>query len=89
MNAIKSLFGHDLLQEHEPKKYTQDLVEWADVIAVMTGRMKNGMPPAKTKTLKECAGETGDIPDPFMLVYLQCANEIKRLIEIAWPPLLN
>jgi protein-tyrosine-phosphatase len=85
-NAIKKLFGQDLLQGHRPKKCNQDLMEWADVIVVMTGRMKNGMPPSKTKTLKEYAGGTGDISDPYMqsdTVYLQCTNEIKRLIEIA------
>jgi len=89
-NAIKTLFGQDLLQGHKSKKLGEDLKGWADVIAVMEGRMKDGMPPNKTKTLKEYAGETGDIPDPFGQsdeVYLQCAKEIKRLIEIAWPPL--
>jgi protein-tyrosine-phosphatase len=87
INAIKTLFDQDLLQSHQSKKYNQVLTEWADVIVVMSGRMKDGMPPAKTKTLKEFAGETGDMPDPFGQsdeVYLQCAKEIKRLIEIAF-----
>lgn len=42
---------------------------------------------AKTMTLKEYAGETGEISDPYMQcdeAYLQCANNIKRLIEIAF-----
>ena len=89
-NAIKTLFGQNLLQGHKSKKCSQDLTAWADVIAVMEGSMKNGMPPTKSKTLKEYAVETGDIPDPFGQsdeVYLQCAKEIKRLIEVAWPPL--
>ena len=88
-NAIKTIYGRDLLKRHTPKKLSPDLKKWADVIAVMAERMKNDMPPAKTKTLKEYAGESGDIPDPFGQsdeVYLKCAKEIKRLIEIAWPP---
>jgi protein-tyrosine-phosphatase len=87
-NAILKLFGGDLLHTHVPKKLSKGLIEWADVIVVMTERMKKGMPPAKTRTLKEYARETGDISDPFMQgdeAYLQCANEIKRLIEIAFP----
>jgi protein-tyrosine phosphatase len=86
-NAIRKLYGTDLLQGHRPKKCTNDLMEWADAIVVMTGRMKYGMPPAKTKTLREYAGQTGDIRDPFMQsdeVYLQCATEIKNLLEIAY-----
>jgi protein arginine phosphatase len=86
-NAIMKLFGQDLLRSHIPKKLSEDLTDWADIIVVMTERMKKGMPPAKTRTLKEYAGETGDISDPYMQgdeAYLQCANEIKRLIEIAF-----
>ena len=86
-HAIKNLFGRDLLQGHVPKKLTKGLIEWADTILVMKGHMKKGMPPTKTKTLREYAGETGDIPDPWRQsdgVYLQCAKEIKRLLEIAF-----
>ena len=86
-NAIIKLLGRDLLRTHVPKKLSKGLIEWADVIVVMTERMKRGMPPAKTRTLKEYAGETGDISDPYMQgdeAYLQCANEINRIIEIAF-----
>jgi len=86
-NAIKELYGKDLLKEHRPKYCSKDLIEWADIIVVMTGRMKYGMPPAKTKTLKEYARDTGDISDPSGKsdeVYLRCAKEIKNLLEIAF-----
>jgi protein-tyrosine phosphatase len=89
-NAVVKLFAQELLCSHIPKKLSKDMVDWADVIVVMTERMKSGMPLAKTRTLKEYAGETGDISDPYMQgdeAYLQCANEIKRLIEIAFPRL--
>jgi putative endonuclease len=85
--AINRLYGQDLLGAHVPKKLSKDLIDWADIIVVMTERMKKGLPAAKTRTLKEYAGETGDISDPYMQgdeAYLQCANEIKRLIEIAF-----
>ena len=86
-NAIKKLYGTDLLQGHRTKKCNNDLIEWADAIVVMTKRMKYGIPPTRTKTLKEYARQTGDITDPFMQsdeVYLQCAREIKNLLEIAY-----
>jgi protein-tyrosine-phosphatase len=77
--ATKQLFGKDLLVSHISKKLAYDLVEWADLILVMEAGMKAGLPPDKTYTLKEYAGGTGDIVDPFggnFDAYLECAKEI-------------
>ncbi len=88
--AIKKLFWDDLLASHKAKKLSSSLVEQADLILVMGARMKKGMPSGKTWTLKEYAGESGDIADPFggnLDVYLKCAHEISNAIEAIIPKL--
>lgn len=88
--AIKKLFGADLLATHKAKKLTPDLVEWADLILVMGARMKKGLPPSKTWMLKEFAGGSGDVADPFggnLDVYLRCAREISGALEAILPKL--
>lgn len=82
--AIKQLFGEDLLVSHMAKKLTPDLVEGADLILVMGADMKRGLPQEKTWTLKEYAGGTGDVVDPFdgnIDTYVTCAEEISSLLE--------
>lgn len=89
--AIKRLFGQDLLASHKAKKLTPDLVEWADLILVMGANMKRGLPPGKTWTLKEYADEAGDIADPFggdIDVYLGCAKEVSGALEAIVPKLM-
>ena len=90
-DAVKKLFGVDLLATHKAKKLTPDLVEWADLILVMGARMKKGLPPSKTWTLKEFAGGSGDVADPFrgnLDVYLACAREILGALEGILPKLV-
>ncbi len=82
--AIKQLLGEDLLVSHKAKKLTPDLVEHADLILVMEAGMKSGLPLHKTWTLKEYAGGTGDIADPFggtLETSLECAKEMSGLLE--------
>ena len=88
--AIKQLFGEDLLVSHTAKKLTPDLVEGADLILVMVAGMKKGLPQEKTWTLKEYAGGTGDVVDPFngnIDTYVTCAKEISSLLEKVLPKL--
>jgi len=88
--AIKQLFGEDLLVSHTAKKLTPDLVEGADLILVMGAGMKKGLPQEKTWTLKEYAGGTGDVVDPFdgnIDTYVTCAKEISSLLEKVLPKL--
>ena len=88
--AIKELFGEDLLVSHKAKGLTPDLVEQADLILVMGEGMKEGLPPDKTWTLKEYAGETGDVADPLggtLGTYFECAKEITSLVEKVLPNL--
>ena len=89
--AIKIKYGQDLLASHQPRRITPELMQWADIILVMTNSMKQGLPQNKTFTLKELAGGLGDISDPYgqgVAVYLQVADEIAAAIDkiIAKPP---
>jgi protein-tyrosine-phosphatase len=82
--AIKQLFGEDLLASHKAKKLTHELAEKADLILVMGARMEKGLPAGKTWTLKEYAGGSGDVKDPFggsLEVYLECASEISTALD--------
>jgi protein-tyrosine-phosphatase len=88
--AIKQLFGEDLLASHKAKKMMPGLAEQADLILVMGVGMKEGLPQNKTWTLKEYADETGDVADPFggsLDIYLKCAKEISKLLEKVLPKL--
>ena len=82
--AIKKIYGQDLLASHKSKKLTTKLTEQADIILAMTGGIKNGLPPEKSWTLKEYAGRSGDISDPYgenLESYLECAREISDLMD--------
>lgn len=88
--AVKKLLGDDLLAGHKAKKLTPDHMEGADLILVMEARMKKGLPQGKTWTLKEYAGGSGDVVDPFrgsLNTYLRCAQEISTALEDVLPKL--
>ncbi len=88
--AMKQLFGADLLASYRAKRLDSKLVAWADLVLVMAGRMKKGLPTVKTRTLKEYAGETGDISDPWgkgAEVYVKCAGEIRDCLVASWSTL--
>ena len=88
--AIMILYGSDLLASHQSKKITPDLIQTADLILVMSPRMKIGLPAEKTYTLKEYAGDTGDIDDPFggdVNTYLKTATDISGAVDKIIPKL--
>jgi protein-tyrosine-phosphatase len=88
--VIIKIYGQDLLANHKPKKLTDELTKQADLILAMTGAIKNTLPQGKSWTLKEYAGETGDVADPFggsLDTYLKCAKEISSLLEKVLPKL--
>ena len=89
--AITTLYGQDILASHKSKKLTAELAQQADLILVMSARMKEGLPVDKTYTLKGFAGTDGDIPDPYggdVNVYLKAANAISGTIDKIIPKLL-
>jgi protein-tyrosine-phosphatase len=82
--AIEALYGEDLLAAHKSRGFTPALINKADLILVMSSGMKAGLPSAKTWTLKEYAGGSGDIQDPLGLgleTYLATAGEISAALD--------
>ena len=82
-------FGGDL-SYHQATSLTEDMIEDADLVLTMTQGHKNTLvlkhPQYKDKifTIKEYAGESGDIDDPFgqgVEVYNQVAEEIAGLLN--------
>ncbi len=77
-------FGIDI-SNHIPKQTTLDMFDSADRVITMTAEHKWALPDdEKVCTLKEAAGEYGNVADPYggsCEVYEKCADEIKNLIE--------
>jgi L-threonylcarbamoyladenylate synthase len=77
-------FGVDI-SNHIPKQTTLDMFDCADMVITMTAEHKWALPDdEKVCTLKEAAGEYGNVADPYggsCEVYEKCADEIKNLIE--------
>ncbi len=89
--AIMRMYGKDLLASHKPKNLTQDMVQHADLILVMSEKMKEGLPVGKAYTLKEYAGDAGSIADPFwgnVDTFLKTAQEISSAIDKIIPQLI-
>lgn len=78
-------FGADI-KSHRARQLTAGMLDSADLILTMTMAHKMSLPKnEKVKTLAECAGETGDVQDPYggdIQEYLRCAEEIKKFIEM-------
>lgn len=90
-NAIEAVkkYGVDL-SLHRTKPLTEELIDMADVILVMTDAHKmliENMAKEKVFTLLEFAGDEGDISDPYggdMDEYEETAEEIyDALVDIA------
>ncbi len=91
LNAIEAVkkYGIDL-SLHRTKPLTEELIDMADVILVMTDAHKmliESMAKEKVFTLLEFAGDEGDISDPYggdMDEYEETAEEIyDALVDIA------
>ncbi len=88
-NAIAILAEQGIdLSKHRAKPLTNELVDIADLILVMTASHKEllaGIAVSKVYTLLEYAGMDGDISDPFggdLEVYKRTADEIRNALEI-------
>ncbi len=78
--AIKELYGIDLLERHTPKKLTKTMTDEADLIIVMEDYMKANLPANKVIAF--------GIPDPWgsdKEGYKACAAAIKQSFENIWP----
>lgn len=82
--AIKELYGVDLLASHTPKKLTKTMADEADLIIVMEDYMKVGLPANKVIVL--------GIADPYnshVEGYKACAAVIKQHFEDIWLQIVN
>jgi protein-tyrosine-phosphatase len=93
--AIKGMYGEDLLQNHKPKGLTRKLVNRADLILVMDQRLFDSteytLPRSKTHMFKPFFGLSGDIEDPYRMSgerdpetlarYEKCANELRKILS--------
>lgn len=88
-NAVKAAGEEGVsLYGHKATSLTKEMVENADKILCMTKGHKETLlslfPNAPVLTLKEAAGEKGDISDPFggdLSVYRACYFEMEQCIQ--------
>lgn len=88
-NAVAVLAKQGIdLSGHRAKPLTNELINMADVILVMTASHKElltDIADGKVYTLLEYSGTGGDIRDPFggdLTVYERTADEIRNALEI-------
>jgi protein-tyrosine-phosphatase len=87
--AIKELYGEDLLKDHRPKELSEYITEEADLILVMNDFLRKGLPGKKTRPLKQFLGINGELDDPWpddrddkaAIRYRNCANELEELLR--------
>jgi protein-tyrosine-phosphatase len=101
--AIKEMYNADLLKDHKPVTFTEELVDKADLILMMDKKLfnatKDRLPQNKTYILKEFFGESGDVANPWrpwggrdpktLERYRTCAAELKQILSTHLDTLLN
>jgi protein-tyrosine phosphatase len=89
-NTKQVLDDQQMKHDHQSSLLTEQQVEWATYILTMTSGHKANIvatfpsAQAKTFTLKEFAGGSGDVSDPYggsLSVYQKTFEELKQLIE--------
>ena len=86
--AVSELCGQDLLANHVARQWTQEMVDLASAVVVAESWMCSDFPAGKVMTMRELAGETGDVADPYggaYETYVRCARDLDRLITAGWP----
>lgn len=86
--AIAEAFGEDLLESHRVMKRNRGIIEDADLVLVMDGKLRKGLPAKKTQLLSEFFGFEGDIKNPWPdntkdaeQKYRNCLAQLRSLIE--------
>jgi protein-tyrosine-phosphatase len=87
--AVTELLGGDSLADHVARRWTPAMIAAPTRIVVAEEWMRSDFPRERVASMRELAGEDGDVPDPYgsdYPVYTQCAREIGRLIDagMAW-----
>jgi len=92
-NAIKEMYGKDLLINHKPQMVTQEALDKADLILVMDRSLMDNKTLKNRSDIylfKEFFGSSGDVVDPYpdgknqerLSEYRKCAEEMRTLIEL-------
>jgi len=84
IEAIKNIYGQDLLASHHSENLTIDHIEQADLILTMTEELKEGLPQNKSYTLKEFAGITEDVlvsEEENLETYLEFAYQVSSTMD--------
>ncbi|MFC1953376.1 hypothetical protein ACFLVZ_00905 [Chloroflexota bacterium] len=82
--AIKKIYGQDLLASHNSVNLTVIHIEQADLILTMTEKLKEGLPQNKSYTMQEYAGTSGDVSDSEeenLETYLEAAYQISGVMD--------
>jgi protein-tyrosine-phosphatase len=101
--AIKEMYNADLLKDHKPVTFTEELIDKADLILMMDKKLfnatKDRLPQNKTHILKEFFGLSGDVENPYrrrgerdpetLGRYRRCAAELKQILSTHMDTLLN
>ena len=85
--AVEQLCGTDLLSDHIARRWTQEMVDRASIVVVAESWMDSDFPAGRVLTMRELAGEAGDVADPYgsaYEAYVSCARELDRLITAGW-----
>jgi len=87
------------ISDHRSRHLGRDDVEEAALIIAMAREHKEALAAefpgssGKISLLRELAGESGDIADPYgsdsLDLYRECASEIRRLLKKAYPRILE
>ena len=88
--AVEELCGSDQLEGHVAVRWTPSMVESATLVVVAEEWMKADFPRSKVATMRELAGLTGDVEDPYggdYPVFFDCAVEIRDLLLSGWKQL--
>jgi len=90
--AVEQLCGADLLSDHVARRWTPEMVQRATSVVVAEEWMRADFPVDRVKTMRELAGEAGDVADPYgsdFPAYVECASLIACLIAAGTPWLLG
>jgi protein-tyrosine phosphatase len=91
-NAIKEIYGEDLLTDHRPQVITREVLDKADLVLVMDRSLLKSIKKSTTKKIylfKEFFGLSGDVVDPYpdgnddatLSRYRKCAEEMKTILD--------
>ena len=90
--AVQELCGTDLLAEHVARRWNPDMVLPPTLVVVAEEWMRADFPVERVMTLRELAGESGDVADPYgsdYPTYVECARAIERLLDAGMAALVG